>query len=164
MKSINFLSIITDRFEQLQSQGQKTLEQLSNDDVHWVPDEESNSIAILVQHIHGNLISRFTDFLTTDGEKPSRRRDDEFIEQRHSVRDLMQMWNEGWNCLFDAIRPLTKEDLDREVLIRGESLTVMDALLRAFSHCAYHVGQIVYIGKHRKGAEWKTLSIPKKRQ
>ncbi|MFI5202424.1 MAG: DUF1572 family protein [Candidatus Kapaibacterium sp.] len=157
----DFLPLTLDRFEQLRSQGEKTLAQLSDADVHWAPDAESNSIAVIVQHLHGNMLSRFTDFLTTDGEKPTRHRDEEFIEHTLSLDDLKKMWGEGWDCVFSAIRPLKEADLSREVFIRGEAQTVMEALIRALSHIAYHVGQIVYIGKHRKGSEWKTLSIPK---
>lgn len=157
----DFLTFILDRFEQLRSQGEKTLAQLTDEDVHWSPDAESNSIAIIVQHLHGNMLSRFTDFLTSDGEKPDRHRDEEFIEHALSLADLKKMWSEGWNCVFAAVRPLKEDDLSREIFIRGESQTVMEALLRALSHIAYHVGQIVYLGKHRKGSEWKTLSIPR---
>jgi len=161
MNSKNFLSLSIDRFEQLQSLGLKTLEQLNDEQIHWSPDAESNSIAIIVQHLYGNMLSRFTDFLTTDGEKPDRHRDSEFIEQKLSLDELKKRWNAGWDCVFAAIRPLTNDDLDKEVFIRGESHTVMEAILRQISHYAYHVGQIVYIGKHLKGEEWKTLSIPR---
>src|ERR1019366_6994594 len=105
--------------------------------------------------------SRFTDFLTSDGEKPDRNRDGEFIEQKLSLKELQKRWDAGWDCVFSAIRPLTNNDLDREVFIRGESHTVMEAILRQISHYAYHAGQIVYIGKHIKGVDWKTLSIPR---
>ena len=134
---------------------------LSNDDVHWSPDAESNSIAVIVQHLYGNMLSRFTDFLTSDGEKPNRNRNEEFIEQRLSLSELQKRWDIGWDCVFAAIRPLTLADLEKEIFIRNESHTVMEAILRQISHYGYHVGQIVYIGKHRKGAEWNTLSIPR---
>jgi hypothetical protein len=156
-----FLILSLDRFEQLRSMGTKTLEQLNDEQIHWLPDTESNSIAIIVQHLYGNMLSRFTDFLTSDGEKANRNRDGEFIEQRLSLVELQKRWDEGWDCVFSAIRLLTDADLDREVFIRGESHTVMEAILRQISHYAYHVGQIVYIGKHIKGIEWKTLSIPR---
>src|SRR5665213_1341085 len=152
----DFLTLTLDRFEQLRSQGEKTLAQLSDADVHWSPDSESNSIAVIVQHLHGNMLSRFTDFLTSDGEKPNRQRDEEFIEHEISLEELKKMWSEGWDCVFAAIRPLKEADVSREVFIRGESQTVMEALLRALSHIAYHVGQIVYIGKHRKSSAWMT--------
>jgi hypothetical protein len=157
----DFLTLTLDRFEQLRSQGEKTLTQLSDADVHWSPDTESNSIAVIIQHLYGNMRSRFTDFLTSDGEKPNRHRDEEFIEHSLSLADLKKMWSEGWDCVFAALQPLNEEDLSREVFIRGESHTVMEAILRQLSHYAYHVGQIVYLGKHRKGSAWKTLSIPK---
>ncbi|MDP4198741.1 MAG: DUF1572 family protein [Bacteroidota bacterium] len=161
MKTNDILTLSLNRFEQLRSLGEKTLAQLGEDDIHWAPDPESNSIAIIVQHLHGNMLSRFTDFLTTDGEKPNRHRDEEFVEQHLSLADLKQLWGEGWDCVFTAIHPLTEIDLSREVFIRNELLTVLEAILRQLSHYAYHVGQMVYIGKHCKGNEWKTLSIPK---
>ncbi len=161
MNDKNFITLSLDRFEQLRSLGTKTFTQLRDDDVHWLPDAESNSIAIIVQHLHGNMISRFTDFLASDGEKPDRNRDGEFIEQKLTLAELQAQWDAGWDCVVAAIHPLTNADLEREVFIRGESHTVMEAILRQISHYAYHVGQIVYIGKHLKGAEWNTLSIPK---
>jgi Protein of unknown function (DUF1572) len=161
MISKNFLTLSLDRFEQLRSLGTKTLEQLNDEQIHWSPDVESNSIAVIVQHLYGNMLSRFTDFLTSDGEKPNRNRDMEFIEQKLSLAELHRRWDEGWDCVFAAIRPLINDDLDREVFIRGESHTVMEAILRQISHYGQHVGQIVYIGKHLKGAKWKTLSIPR---
>ena len=157
----DFITLSLNRLEQLKSLGSLTLEQLTEEDAHYTPDPESNSIAVIVQHLYGNMLSRFTDFLTTDGEKPDRHRDDEFIEHDMTLENLKQKWDAGWKCVFAAIRSLKEEDLVKEVFIRGESHTVMDAILRQISHYAYHVGQIVYLGKHRKGAEWKTLSIPK---
>lgn len=157
----NFLTLSLDRFEQLRELGTKTLAQLNDDAIHWSPDAESNSIAVIVQHLYGNMLSRFTDFLTSDGEKPNRNRDTEFVEQKLTLDELKKRWDAGWDCMFAAIRPLTLNDIKREIFIRGESHTVMEALLRQISHYGYHVGQIVYIGKHLKGAEWKTLSIPR---
>ncbi len=157
----DFLEVLLRIFEQQRSQGEKTLAQISEADVHWVPDPESNSIAVIVQHLHGNMLSRFTDFLTTDGEKPARQRDEEFVEHTRSLEELKRLWLEGWHRVFETVRELTSEDLAKHVSLRGTPLTVMDALLRAMNHFAYHVGQIVYLGKSRKGSEWKTLSIPK---
>jgi hypothetical protein len=157
----DFLMLTLERFEQLRDQGSKTLEQLTDADIHWSPDPESNSIAIIVQHLHGNMLSRFTDFLTSDGEKPNRHRDEEFIEKELSLDDIKKRWNAGWDCVFLALRPLTETDLTKEIFIRNESHSVMEAVLRQLSHYAYHVGQIVYLGKHRKGNAWKTLSIPR---
>ena len=156
-----FLSLSIDRFEQLRLLGSKIIEQLNDEQIHWSPDAESNSIAIIVQHLYGNMLSRFTEFLTSDGEKPNRNRDEEFIEQRLSLTELQKRWDIGWDCVFAAVRPLTNDDIDREVFIRGESHTVMEAILRQISHYGYHVGQIVYIGKHLKGSDWQTLSIPR---
>ncbi|HEY3875468.1 MAG TPA: DUF1572 family protein [Candidatus Kapabacteria bacterium] len=155
----NFLILSLDRFEQLRTMGTKTFEQLNEADIHWSPDAESNSIAVIVQHLSGNMLSRFTDFLTSDGEKPTRHRDEEFIEQRLTLDALKKYWELGWSCVFAALAPLTISDMDKEVFIRGESHTVMEAILRQLSHYAYHVGQIVYIAKHLKSSEWKTLSI-----
>src|ERR1051326_3866192 len=159
----DFVTLTLDRFEQLRSLGQKTLDQLGEEDVHWSPDPESNSIAVIVQHLHGNMLSRFTGFLTTDGEKPNRNRDEEFVEHKLTLDDLKRLMEEGWQCVFGAIEPLSNGDLSREVFIRGESHTVMEAILKQISHYAYHVGQIVFIAKHLKSEAWKTLSIPKKK-
>jgi hypothetical protein len=156
-----FLSLTFERFEQLRSLGTKSLDQLSDDDIHWSPDAESNSIAVIVQHLHGNMLSRFTDFLTTDGEKPNRERDSEFVDRMMRLAEVKKLWDVGWDCVFTAIRPLMDADLSREVFIRGESHSVMEAILRQLSHYAYHVGQIVYLAKMRKSSEWKTLSIPR---
>jgi hypothetical protein len=159
MKS--FLQLATERFEQLRDLGSKTLDQVNDEQAHWSPDIESNSMAVIVQHLHGNMLSRFTDFLTTDGEKPNRHRDEEFIEKQLSLPELTAKWNEGWECVFHALKSLKEEDLNREVFIRGESHSVIEAILRQISHYAYHVGQIVYVGKQLKGSEWETLSIPR---
>jgi uncharacterized damage-inducible protein DinB len=141
--------------------GDGALSQLDEADWHARPDEESNSIAILVQHLHGNMLSRWTDFLTADGEKPTRARDAEFEPQGLSAKDILARWEEGWRVCLGAIEPLTEADLARTVRIRGEPLTVLDAILRQVSHYAYHVGQIVLLARARRGASWKSLSIPK---
>jgi hypothetical protein len=143
---------------------EKAFAQLTNDkDFHYQPDEESNSIAILIKHMSGNMISRWTDFLTTDGEKPDRNRDSEFVDDVESKEKLMNAWNKGWKVFMDTLYSLKEEDLLKTVTIRGEGLTVMQALNRQTAHYAYHVGQIVFIAKHIKGKEWKSLSIPKNR-
>jgi hypothetical protein len=150
------------RFRAAKELGDKALAQLSDDDLRWRPDTESNSIAVVIQHLHGNMMSRWTDFLTTDGEKPTRNRDAEFIEPERVERaDLMQKWDEGWACLLSAIESLRPGDLLREVRIRGQELTAVDAILRQLSHVPYHIGQIVYLARMRRGADWKTLSIPR---
>lgn len=141
--------------------GDGALGQLDEADWHWRPDEDANSIAILVQHLHGNMLSRWTDFLATDGEKPTRDRDGEFEPQPLSAPELRARWEEGWRVCLGAVEALGEGDLARTVRIRGEPLSVTDAILRQISHYAYHVGQIVTLARSRRGAAWKSLSIPK---
>lgn len=125
-------------------------------------DPEANSIAIVMKHIAGNQRSRWVDFLTSDGEKPDRHRDSEFeMEEGTSREALLAMWEEGWRSVFEAVEPLTAEDLERTVTIRGEPHTVTKAILRQLTHYAYHAGQIVFLAKHFAGAGWKSLTIPK---
>jgi hypothetical protein len=142
--------------------GDGALEQLSDAEFFRVPDRESNSAAVIVKHVAGNLRSRWTDFLTTDGEKPDRNRDGEFIAGPELSREeLMRRWEEGFRIVFDAIDSLTADDFNRTVTIRAEPHTVLQALNRSLMHIAYHVGQILYLGKHLRGEDWKTLSIPR---
>jgi hypothetical protein len=134
--------------------------QVSDDELFHQLDPEANSIAVIMKHISGNQRSRFTDFLTTDGEKPNRHRDTEFeITARPSREELMRTWEEGWRIVFDTLDSLRPEDFSKTVTIRGEPHTILQALNRANAHYAYHVGQIVLLAKHLRGAEWKTLSI-----
>lgn len=135
--------------------------QLTDEEFFAQPDGESNSVAVVVKHMAGNLRSRFTNFLTTDGEKADRNRDQEFVVASGSREELLRAWERGWQILFDAVNALSAEDLAREITIRGEPHTVLQALNRASSHAAYHVGQITFLAKHWKGAEWKSLSVPK---
>jgi hypothetical protein len=148
---INYRNLAEKAFAQLQS----------DKDFHYQPDDESNSIAILIKHMSGNMISRWTDFLTTDGEKPTRKRDEEFIEGSESREQLIKIWNEGWKVFLDTLNSLKEEDLLKTVTIRGEGLTVVQALNRQTAHYAYHIGQIVFLAKHIRNKEWKFLSIPK---
>lgn len=141
--------------------GDGALDQIDGEDWHARPDEEANSIAILVQHLHGNMLSRWTDFLATDGEKPTRDRDGEFEPQPLSAAELRARWEEGWRVCLGAIEALGGDDLARTVRIRNEPLSVLDAILRQVSHYAYHVGQIVQLARSRRGAAWKSLSIPR---
>jgi hypothetical protein len=143
--------------------GDRALDQLEEADWRWRPDAEANSVAILVQHLHGNMLSRWTDFLTTDGEKPSRDRDAEFEPQGLPAAELRARWEEGWRVCLGAIEGLSERDLARAVRIRGEPLTALEAILRQVSHYAYHVGQIVQLARSRRGASWRSLSIPKGR-
>lgn len=126
-------------------------------------DEEMNSIAIVAKHLAGNMRSRWTDFLTSDGEKPDRNRDTEFDEPPQSRADLLALWDEGWACLFSALEPLTEADLERTVTIRGEAHSVMQAINRQVAHYPYHIGQIVMLAKHFQSHAWKSLSVPRRR-
>jgi len=157
-----FLKDILKRFQSYKSLGDKTFEQLNEKDFFYQPSAESNSIAVIIQHIHGNLMSRFTNFLTEDGEKPWRKRDEEFEQNTTNKEVIVSLWNEGWDCLLSAIQSLHPVDVMTKVSIRNEPMYAYDALLRALAHIAYHVGQIVYLGKEIKDASWKTLSIPKR--
>ncbi len=135
--------------------------QLREEELFLQIDPEANSVAVLMKHISGNMRSRFTDFLTSDGEKPGRHRDQEFIQENLTREDLMRTWEAEWQSLFTTIESLKPEDLQRSVTIRGESHTVLQALNRALLHYTQHIGQIVFLAKHIRGAEWKSLSIPR---
>jgi hypothetical protein len=149
-------------FKNYKTLADKSFAQLNNDkDFHFQPDSESNSIAIIVKHMHGNMVSRWTDFLTTDGEKPYRKRDAEFTDNSETSEQLMQLWEKGWNVFLKTLNSLSQDDLVKPITIRGESLTVMQAINRQTAHYAYHIGQIVFIAKHIKNTEWQSLSIPK---
>jgi hypothetical protein len=150
------------RFKSYKELGEKTFNQLSEKDFHYSPNEASNSVAQIIQHMHGNMMSRWTNFLTEDGEKSWRARDEEFETQDYTMAKLIELWNEGWACMFNALENLHGEDLLKTVLIRKEALTAIDAINRQLAHYSYHVGQIVFIGKILKNEDWKTLSIPKK--
>jgi hypothetical protein len=142
--------------------GEGAMAQLRDEDFFATLDPESNSVAILVKHLAGNMRSRFTDFLTSDGEKPDRFRDREFELNAATTRaDVMKWWEEGWNCVFTTIAALKPEDVMRTVTIRGEPHTVLQAINRQIAHYAQHTGQIVFLAKHLRSNEWKTLSIPR---
>lgn len=157
----DFLTSSLFRFRMHKWLGDKALEQLDLEDLRWRPDAESNSIAIIVKHLRGNMLSRWTDFLTTDGEKPTRDRDGEFIDDNAGREEILRRWEEGWHCLLASLDNLNAEDLAGFVTVRGERMSVVDAILRQLGHVAYHVGQILWIGKARKGTAWKTLSVPR---
>ena len=141
--------------------GDRALEQVPDDGLFATLDAESNSIAIIVKHVAGNMKSRWTDFLTTDGDKPDRNRDSEFEAPPATRADLLALWESGWKPLFEAFATLTDADLTRTIYIRGQAHSVMQAINRNLTHTAYHVGQIVYLAKHFAGVEWKTLSVPR---
>lgn len=140
---------------------ERAMEQVSDEQLSALIDNEANSIALVVKHMAGNMRSRWTDFLTSDGEKPDRNRDSEFVEPPASRAALMQIWEDGWNYVFSALEPLTDADLTRTVIIRGEKHSVMQAINRQLAHYPHHIGQIVLLAKHFAGDRWQTLSVPK---
>ncbi|MGB3345010.1 MAG: DUF1572 family protein [Aequorivita sp.] len=160
---LEYLNSVKKQFEYYKSMGEKTFDQLEKSDLFWHFNEESNSIAIIVNHLWGNMKSRWTDFLNSDGEKEWRNRDLEFESVIKSKEEMLSKWHEGWECLFAALNSINKENFDTEILIRNQSHTIIDALNRQLAHYAYHIGQIVYIGKLIKGSEWQSLTIPKKK-
>jgi hypothetical protein len=141
--------------------GEKAIEQLPDDKLFWQYNEDSNSIAIIVQHLWGNMLSRWTDFLTTDGEKEWRNRDAEFENSIQTKEELITKWNQGWDCFLNALKQLTGDDLQKIIYIRNQGHTVMEAINRQLAHYPYHIGQIVYIAKMAINGDWKSLSIPK---
>ena len=137
------------------------MEQVTDDQLFVRLDDEMNSIGLIVKHMAGNMRSRWTDFLTTDGEKPDRNRDSEFIEPPRTRAALMKVWNQSWQCVFDALEPLTDADLERKVTIRSEPHSVMQAINRQIAHYAYHCGQIIFLSKHFRASEWRSLTVPR---
>ena len=150
-------------FRQYKQLGERAIKQVSDELLFASLDDECNSIAIIVKHMAGNMRSRWTEFLTTDGEKPNRDRDSEFVDPPATREALMKAWEEGWACVFHAIEPLTDADLSRTVTIRGEAHSVMQAINRQLAHYPQHVGQIVLLAKHYAGEQWQTLSVPRNR-
>lgn len=157
----DYLESVVKQFEYYKMLGEKTFAQLSDEQLFWQYNFESNSIAVIVKHLWGNMLSRWTDFLTTDGEKEWRDRDGEFENDIADRKELLTKWNEGWNCLFAAINQLTENDLSKEIFIRNQGHTITEAINRQLAHYPYHIGQIVFIGKMITERDWKSLSIPK---
>src|SRR6201981_3059323 len=152
-----------DLFRYYKKLGERAMAQCSDENLLATIDAESNSIAVIVKHMAGNMRSRWTDFLTSDGEKPDRNRDSEFVEPPATRAQLMEMWDLGWACLFSALQPLSETDAGRTVKIRGEAHSVMQAINRQLCHYSYHVGQIVFLAKHLQSAGWNSLSVPRGR-
>jgi hypothetical protein len=150
-------------FRYYKKMGEDAMSQVTDQELTATLDAEMNSIAVIVKHMTGNMRSRWTDFLTSDGEKPHRNRDCEFVEPAPTRDALLKSWNEGWDLVFNALEPLSDGDLGRTVTIRGEAHSVMQAIHRQVAHYAYHCGQIVLLAKHFRGASWKSLTIPRKR-
>ncbi len=158
----DYLSDVLVQFQKLKTLADRALAQISEQQIFLALDPQSNSVAVIMKHMAGNMLSRWTDFLDSDGEKPGRQRDREFeIEEGETKDVVLKRWESGWRRLFEAVAALTPEDLGSSVLIRGEPHSVIEAIQRQLSHQAYHVGQLVLLAKHLRGAEWQSLSIPR---
>lgn len=157
-----FLISAKQQFEYYKKLAEKTFSRLTDEQLNWKYNEESNSIAIIAKHMVGNMISRWTDVFTTDGEKEWRMRDDEFEDELLTRAALLEKWDSGWQCFYKVLDNLSVEDLDRIIYIRKEPWTVTAAINRQLAHYPYHIGQIVFIGKMVCDANWESLSIPKK--
>lgn len=164
MNGENFLNSAIKEFRKLKDLGERAMKQIRDEDYFWQSDDESNSIAIIIRHISGNMHSRWTDFLTTDGEKEWRKRDEEFERIFYTDKDdILMRWESGWKRLFETLESLNDGDLGKTVTIRNEPHTVIEAINRQLTHIGYHIGQIAYIARHRAGDQWATLSIPRKK-
>ncbi|EZH71565.1 hypothetical protein ATO12_07080 [Aquimarina atlantica] len=161
MKSSEYLEGIQKQFAYYKSLGEKTINQIPDEKLFWQYNDESNSIAIIVKHLWGNMKSRWTDFLTTDGEKEWRQRDAEFENDIASKEDLLTKWNDGWQCLFEALESINQDNFNQPIYIRNIEHSITEAINRQLAHYSYHIGQIVSIGKMIVGKEWQSLSIPK---
>ena len=150
-------------FRQYKTLAEGAMQQLTDEQLFRCIDSESNSVAIIVKHMAGNMRSRWTDFLTSDGEKPNRDRDSEFVDPPSDRKSVMNSWENGWQCLFHALEPLTDADLGRTITIRGEAHSVMQAINRQVAHYSSHIGQIIFLSKHLASDRWKTLSVPRNR-
>ncbi len=158
-----YLKSVRSRFTEARQTAERAIAQLADDQLFWTPNAESNSIAVIMKHMSGNMISRWTDFFTTDGEKESRDRDGEFVAEGTTRSDLLTAWNEGWSTFLGTLNGITEADLLRTIYIRNQPHSVIEAIERQMYHYSYHIGQIVYIAKLLKDAEWQTLTIPRKR-
>ena len=162
MDSVHYLQVAVSEFRKLKILAEKALAQVADADFFVALDSESNSIAVIMKHMAGNMRSRWTDFLTSDGEKPDRNRDSEFvIEPGDTRKSILERWEAGWRYVFGALEPLTSGDLERTVSIRGKPHSVLEAIQRQLTHYAYHVGQIVFLAKHFAAEKWQTLSVPR---
>ncbi|SDQ93101.1 DUF1572 family protein [Flagellimonas zhangzhouensis] len=157
----NYLSNVKFEFHRYKTMGDATFDQLSEEDMHWKYAETDNSIAVIVKHLAGNMLSRWTQFLTEDGEKSWRNRESEFVDSLTSKEEILAYWEKGWNCLFTALDGINTSNFDSKIKIRGEAHTIVEAINRQLAHYPNHVGQIAYIGKMIKGNDWISLSIPK---
>jgi len=161
MSDLQYLESAKKEFGYYKLLGEKTFSQLTDEQLFIEANSESNSIATIVKHLRGNMLSRWTDFLTTDGEKEWRKRDEEFENDISTREELLQKWQEGWSCLFKALDSISDDDLSRIIYIRNQGHTILEAINRQLSHYPYHIGQIVFIGKMLSDKNWNSLSIPK---
>ena len=160
----NYLDDALSSFRAYKKLADKAIAQLKDEEFFVTLDEEGNSVAVVMKHMAGNMLSRWTDFLISDGEKPDRNRDMEFMIEPHTSKDdVLAYWDRGWKSVFDALEPLRPEDFEKKITIRGEEHTIVQAINRQMTHYAYHIGQIVFLAKHFRSAEWKSLSIPRNR-
>ena len=157
----NYRNDALEAFRNYKKLAERALEQVSDEEYFKALDAESNSLAVIVKHVGGNLRSRWTDFLTTDGEKPDRDRDGEFVTAADTRRSLTELWETGWSAVLGTLESLTAEDFGRTVQIRGEDFSVLKAINRSLAHTAYHVGQIAFLAKHFRAGNWQTLSVPR---
>lgn len=157
----SYLNSVIKQFEYYKSLGEKTFDQLSEEELFWRSDAEANSIAIIVKHMVGNMLSRWTNFLSEDGEKSWRNRDGEFENTFNTRQDIIYAWEKGWACLFDALSQVNDDNLESIIYIRNHGHTIIEAINRQLSHYSYHVGQITFIGRMLKKDAWKSLSVPK---
>jgi hypothetical protein len=162
--SEQYLADVIERFRAYKELCERAIAQVSDGDLFVKLDSESNSIAVIMKHLVGNMTSRWTDFLTTDGEKPGRDRDLEFVIESEITRDqLIGSWERAWAVVFSAVEPLSKEDFQRKVRVRGEDHSIIQAVNRQMTHYAYHIGQIVFLAKHLRGNQWQSISVPRNR-
>ena len=157
----NYLNSVIKQFEYYKMLGDKSFEQVDEEKLFYQYNEDSNSMATIVKHLHGNMLSRWTDFLTTDGEKEFRNRDAEFENDINSKAELLDLWSEGWNCFLTTLKALKVEDLSKTIYIRNQGHTVLEAINRQLAHYPYHIGQLVFIAKMVSQSNWVSLSIPK---
>lgn len=158
----NYFEDAISSFKSYKKLADKAIAQLKDEEFFVTLDEEANSIAVVMKHMAGNMFSRWTDFLTTDGEKPDRNRDMEFVIEENATKDdVLNYWERGWACVFAALEPLTLRDFEKRVMIRGEEHTIVQAINRQLTHYAYHIGQIVFLAKHFRSRDWSSLSIPR---
>lgn len=156
-----FLNSAIKRLEDYKSLAEKAIDRLTNEQLNWQPNETSNSIAIIIKHMHGNMVSRWTNFLAEDGEKESRKRDEEFEGEHNSKEQILEWWDEGWLVCLTSLKSLSPEDLTKTITIRNQPLNVVDAINRQIAHYSYHIGQVIYISKWLINTKWISLSIPR---